>query len=112
MTIRKTISVMVIAVAYFASAYVNTIVSFLPPPVPAVQTVGRPGRHSQKVPRPSWVPRRHLPLVKLASLDQLALAIHTTGRDPDDYRLPVVPPPPTTLVLPGLPSHGRAPPAA
>jgi hypothetical protein len=73
----KLIGIILLAVAYSSATYgiaPRAVVPAVGSGVPAIQKAT--GKH-QEAPRPSWVPRRHLPLVKIYSFDQLL----SIGRD-------------------------------
>ena len=73
----RSIALILLAVAYFLAAYGNSLRVMMAPVGSGVPAVQRATGHPKEAPHPNWTPRRHLPLVKIFSIDHLL----TIGRE-------------------------------
>ena len=111
MSHRRSITTIVLAVAYFAAAYGNSLRVMMPPVGSGVPAVQRATGQTKEAPRPSWTPRRHLPLVKSFSPEPLSTIAHELTYRCDHSELNL--PPQVSLFREehfGSVSPGRAPP--
>ena len=110
---RRSILLILMAVAYFSATYGSTLSFVFPPVGSGVPILKRANGHPMQAPRPSWTPRRHLPLVKYISLDHLSPIAREFASDRHLSSIRVLPR--TSLCRDrhfASPSLGRAPPLA